>query len=511
MSAFRRKARIIQTLDDDPVGIEEPKKEGKQFLYTLSIPAHPLPSPLPFADLNKPANALPAEPNQTPTAIKFGRKPNKSSSLRKSINFAADDHADGDAPVAAEDEGDEGAPVVIRPSISRSGSTKQKKKPTSSRLSFGPGGGEGDDGATSTPRKSLGQKAAENNALKIKLPSRILGGEEDRPRYSKEYLSELQSSTPNTPHDMSTLTIEDEDVQMAMDIDPSELEGATVVPAPEQATSTTLTSRTPAATILTQAQIREKKERRARLALQGDADDYIGLSDDEDEEDRLGSKKKKDSRLIAEDEDLGEGYDEYVEDGGLSLGRTAEKKARLQAKKEMAELIASAESPDEDGENSDDSVERRADYEAAQRKKGLGVEALGGDGDEIGANVIPKMRPLPDLQESLQRMKDLVQGLDDEVARKRARIAELKREKEEVVKREAEVQEILNQAGAKYQAVLGTNSGLGADAAKMVEQSPLRVPLPPGLVPDQPAERGLESFGTTPVAGAEYDDDEDMT
>lgn len=428
---------------------------------------------------------------------------------------------------------------MIRPSVSRSGSTKQKKKPGSSRLSFGPeatapGEDEDDGGAASTTaapqQKPLRQKATENALRKTKkplsLPSRLLGGEDDRPRYSKEYLSELQSSTPNTPHDLSTLPPDDdgEEAQLAMMAldDPSELEGATVVPsglgAGDSTSATALASRTPAATILSAAQVREKKERRARFALQGgEGGDYIALdgSDVSEDDDRLPSKKSKDSRLIAEDEDLGEGYDEYVEDGGLSLGRAAEKKARARRKKEMAELIASAEGggDDEDGEgeNSDDSLDRRAEYEAAQRRKGMGVEVLEGADDEMGgADAIPKMKALPDLGECLQRMQDLVQGVEDDVRQKRARIAALQKEREEIVKREEEVQEVLNQAGTKYQAVLGSRPE--ADVAKLAAQSPLRtssMPLPPGMaMPGLVVERGLESFGTTPTQRPE---DEDMT
>ncbi|OIW23898.1 hypothetical protein CONLIGDRAFT_649227 [Coniochaeta ligniaria NRRL 30616] len=492
----RRKARIIQTLDDDVIGAE---------------------------DNNRDANALLPEAPQLQAPVKFTRKPNKSSSLRKSINLGdVDREAEGGAPLsdAAADAEDSGMPVVIRPSISRTGSTKQKKKPTSSRLSFGPESmSADDDSALSTPAKPLSQRAAENALRKkpINLPSRLLGGDDDRPRYSKEYLSELQSSTPNTPRDLSTLTLDDDDesAQLAMVLDdPSELEGATVVPS--ETASTAVISRTPAATILSAAQVREKKERRARLALQGGEGEYIALDgSDASDDDRLTSKKSKDSRLIAEDEDLGEGYDEYVEDGGLSLGRAAEKKARMRRKKEMAELIASAEGPDgdedDDGENSDDSLDQRAEYEAAQRRKGMGVEILdAGDGELGGVDMIPKMKPLPDFNECLQRMRGLVQGLEDEVRQKRMRIAALQKEREEIVKREEEVQDVLNQAGAKYQTVLGSRAG--ADGANMAAQSPLRnasMPLPPGMaMPGLAVERGLESFGTTPTARPE---DEDMT
>src|SRR5690606_35296250 len=132
---------------------------------------------------------------------------------------------------------------------------KQKKRPTtSSRLSFGGAGeGGGEDTAPGekpfTPKKTLGQRALEKNALRRSaslqnlsgiLPMRFGGGDEDRPKYSKEYLEELQSSTPATPQ--SVQIVDDGD---AMDLDPSELEGALVV---QSTTSADLVSQAPSTT-----------------------------------------------------------------------------------------------------------------------------------------------------------------------------------------------------------------------------------------------------------------------
>ncbi|KAK1764731.1 nineteen complex-related protein 2-domain-containing protein [Phialemonium atrogriseum] len=502
MSAFgaKRKPRIIQTLDDDEVdkglslGIEEEQKQ---------------------------------EQPQGP--IKFGRRPIKSSSLRKSINFNDDDaDADGEGGAPASDAAaagreDTGVPIVIRPSIARSGSMRQKKKSSSSRLSFGPGESTDDDvGAAPTPKKTtLGKKALENNAIKKSsslqnLPTRFLGGEEDRPRYSKEYLDELQSSTPNTPDNLASLRIADDEEDVEMSLDPSELDGATVVQSSSTDAVAVAPSRQPAATVLTEGQIREKKERRARLAREAD---FISLDDGDDDGDNEDgsdaetgattvsvqfSKKKAESRLMAEDEDLGEGYDEFVEDGGLSVGRQAEREARRRQRREMAELIHAAEEGS-DAESDGSEAERRAAYEAAQRRAGMDGLRRADDDDDggDGVNVIPRMRPLPDLEDCLLRMRGLVQGLEDEVTRKRARIAEMRKEKEEILRREREVQEVLDRAGAKYQSLAGAPA---SDVARMATQSPLR-PIPPGLAGDLPVERGLESFGTTPTRRL---DDEEM-
>ncbi|KAK3397526.1 nineteen complex-related protein 2-domain-containing protein [Sordaria brevicollis] len=593
MSSFgKRKPRIIQTFDDEDgdlptlLGGEEPKKE-------------------------QPVTQGP---------IKFGRsKPNKSSSLRRTIkisNHNDDDAQDtnGDATgkptttsastepeTAGNDDEDTGAPVVVRPGFGRLASNKKKR--VSSKLSFGATSeGDTEDGGNDTTttassdvvsapsKKSLSQRVAEKNALrKSALTARFgtFGADEEKPRYSKEYLEELQISTPATPQNLASLSIIDDDdddslkahhgapppgeeeeetsgaaatkTDDAMDLDPSELDGAMIVQSRDLPLSRTGDSTTAAAHILTEAEIRERKERRARLAKEHD---FISLEDsDNSDDDRKRvilntnkKPKKSESRLIAEDEDLGEGYDEFVTDGSLALGRKAEREAAKRHRQEMAELIQAAEAGS-DAESDDSEAERRAAYEAVQRRAGMdGLQkpeddlmdvdedgAVGGGG---GINQIPKMKPLPELGEVLARMRGLVQGLEDEVSRRKARIESLEKEKGEILARETEVQEILNQAGAKYQAVMGgaapgaagaagaavttaaatsaadaatgtnTPGGVG-DALKFVTQSPLR-PLPPGFAADlaaatTPRERGLESFGTPTQEKGPDDVDTEMT
>jgi hypothetical protein len=478
------------------------------------------------------ADALPVE-SAPPGRIKFGRnKPAKSSTLRKTIAINDDDGSESgtaSAPAATardNNEDDEpGGPVVIRPALGRAGSSKLKKRPATSRVSFGPSEDAADEEGSSTgsavtkpstSRKPLGQRLLANNALRKSstlpgsLPLRF-GGQEEAPRYSKEYLEELQSSTPNTPQNIASLQIHDED---EMELDQSELEGALVVQSTEVATLPPPSQGT-AAHILTEAEIRERKERRARLAKEAEFIPLDGDSDEEEARHHGGGRmavqlpsKKKETRLIAEDEDLGEGYDEFVSDGGLALGRKAEREAARRHRQEMAELIQAAEDGS-DAESDDSEAERRAAYEAAQRRAGMdGLHRHDEDHDmdgAVGADVIPRMKPLPKLNEVLQRMREIVQGLEDQVTQKRTRIADLEKEKEEILAREKEVQEILNQAGAKYQAVVASAGGNVGDVAKMVSQSPLR-PLPPGIAGDLPVERGLESFGVTPTRGVDTEE-----
>lgn len=503
---------------------------------------------------------------------------------------------------------DNDGPVVVRPALGRSGSRKNRKRlsaaSTSSRLSFGGvggGGGDNDDddeddsgpvvvtpnkrGATGSGASSLTQRVLETNAFRKSLsgrlptrhrandsddedekPGKTTGDDdddEDRPRYSQAYLEELQSSTPNTPQNLAAQRRRNGDSTSrddVMELDPSELDGAMVVDASELglqgSTSSALAGLAPpppAANVLTATEIQERKDRRARRALEGDA-----MEDDEDEAEANGEyislltdeqkrkkKEKEMTRLVREDEDLGEGFDEFVEEKeALSIGRKAERAARRKRKEEMAALINAAEAGgDGDGEVANDSgddseAERRAAYDAAQTRAGMdGLQKTSmGDEDGLehgvqGSVPIPRMRPLPDLATCLQQMQSAVAALEVDVAQHRRRLAEVEQEKAEIAARETEVQAILDAAAAKYQTVLGgsagaagvsstpgatagigTGTGTGTDNTQSplrtmpnLGQSPLRS-LPPGLAGDYPVQRGLESLGATPTRRPNPDD-----
>ncbi|KAI1082104.1 nineteen complex-related protein 2-domain-containing protein [Whalleya microplaca] len=532
---------------------------------------------VPTASLNPPPE--PQEPALQPT-FKTNRKPFKHSSLRKSFNPNDDEQSVQNAaptptkPDAEDDEDEGGAPLRIRLPLGRSGSTKSKKatRASTSRLSFGPSDanadGNGDDDAmvlgdeVFTPRKpttasSLAHAAAENSTYKKgskfarnpaaalinnRLPLRSADADDGRPRYSKEYLSELQSSTPNTPRDLSKLHLASDDDEMALD--PSELEGAMIVDtAPASAPTHTA--------VLTEAEIQEKKARRARLAQQHgsrDTEDFISLSDDErgagdsylsvlsrqsQSQYQLHTKSKSKSegtRLVREDEDLGEGFDEFVEDSGLSLGRKAEREARRRQRAEMASLITTAEGgsgPSGDDASDDSEAERRAAYERAQTRAGMdGLAAERAQQQRRLRHLHesaapPRITPLPDLSVLVAAFKARMRDKEEEMVRLRARIAELKEEREGVLRREPEVQRLLDEAGERYRALMmpstgggeqlhGANDGEDGEggyggegsmsaAERNIAAAKSLLGKVRGNGADTPGQRGLESLGTTPV------------
>lgn len=449
---------------------------------------------------------------------------------------------------------DDGAPPRIRPSLGgRAASSKLKKRGSSSRLSFGPSAAvvTGDDDEDSillggneplpyTPNKKVNPltvAATENSAYKkgitknSRLPLRSMETHEDRPRYSKEYLSELQSSTPNTPANLSSLkgtgTNDGDEDDVEMSLDPSELEGATVVETTAMTTAGDFATQ-PQTAVLTDAEILEKKARRLRLAAQAKAggDDFISLSDDErgtgdsylavlsrkPAESTISTKKEK--RLVADD-NLDDDDSFFVEDGGLSLGKKAERAARRKKRSDMAAMIASAEGVEDEDTSDDSEAERRAAYEVAQTRAGMDGLAdereqqrrrLGVDRAAI--QVPPKITPLPDLSVLVEEFKAQMGRKELELKRMRAHINEVRTEREEIERREPEVQKLLNDAGERYKSLVGggpstTSNNAGEGSGEAQQENGDSVAAAKSLLDQvRPADtpgRGLESLGATPV------------
>lgn len=477
-SAFgsKRKARKIQ-VDEDDDGVTKERQASHE---TLNARKFPKTTGMNLADRSKPADEVNTA-STGPTISQPGRKPFKKSSLRQSIAF--DDQEEND--VSNEN----------KPTIGRSNSTLRKKKATSSRLSFGPGeiiSGDAaealEDDETFTPKKSgFGRRVIESNALRKSLPipnKERKEDDEERPTYSKDYLNELKSSTPSTPKDLQSLQSGIEDGGL----DTSELEGAMIIETEAEP-----------AYIPSATEIREKKDRRARLAHE---QDFISLNDHEGDGSQLSlflRKKKPESRLVREDEDLGEGFDEFVDDGRISLGKRQEREARRRQRKEMADLIQKAEGSEDDS-GDEEEKERMAAYEAAQTRAGMdGLHKH--DNLEAAASQVPsKITPLPVLSECLARLQTTMSTMELEMNRRYKKMTDLELEKKDILAREKEVQELLKQAGNRYAALKADSNGAIANPQQIVEAHSQ------GLPERMAIDRGLESFGNTPVTRHEVED-----
>ena len=358
---------------------------------------------------------------------------------------------------------------------------------------------DGDSGpAVSTLKKSnLSRQAIEQNALRKSLTANTssdnfpLRQSNDRPSYSAEHLNELKTSTPSTPKNSGSHSAFEGQETKALDL-AAKFGSDLLVQDSDSA-------------IPTDAEIREKKERRARLAKE---QDFISLDDEgggfaETEEDdsndersllpyaQQKSSKKEETRLVRDDEDLAEGFDEFVSDGRIALGKRAEKEQKRKQEAEIRNLIDEAEGGGSEDSSEDESeIERRAAYEAAQTKKGM--EGLHKDEESVKPRrprTPPKITPLPTLSGCVEKLKDQLAAKQYSLSIKERRLEEIRKEREDIKARQEEVQRLLKETGESYEK-------LKAEADADSEGKETNGPGAGAMVSvGEIANRGLETFG----------------
>jgi hypothetical protein len=286
--------------------------------------------------------------------------------------------------------------------------------------------------------------------------------EEERPSYSAAILQALKDSTPSTPQEFSSAANTDvEEVSAGTrDLDLSSKFGSSLARYEQSAQSSII----PPA-----GEIAEKKARRARMAKEQAAEEYISLDPDDpdldddldenvmrDEAGRLVLKPKdkygqSESRLVRDDEDIMENFEEFTEDGRIALGRKAELEAARKKKLEMAAQIAEAEgASDSDSENSD--RERNEAYEAAQTRHGTYGQAASLDS---GANVRPEpppiITPLPTLDGAIEKLRLRLSGMQTSRMQKLKEMEALQREKLRLAEEEVRIQRALKDTADKFE------------------------------------------------------------
>jgi hypothetical protein len=337
-----------------------------------------------------------------------------------------------------------------------------------------------------TPKRpGLGKRVLEKNAFQQSsrasgssehLPFRV-GQDQDRPTYAQDYLKELRESTPSTPINVNSVPSDGDESGKAVDV---------------AAKFGEIMKTTASSVIPSEAEIREKKARRARLAKEQEAQDFISLDDGDESEDwSLDRRREKvETRLVPDDEDFAEGFDEFVEDGKISLGRKAEREQQRRQREEMRELIHEAENTSEEDESD---VERKAAYEAAQTRAAM--DGMGRDHGDLStrSRTPPKVTALPQLSTVLERLRASLAEMEYSKMLLVNRMEELRKEKADIAVREVEIQTLIKDAGEQYErlrieaGLTPGENGLPGDAAM--------------------SDRGLESLGTSmPASRADSED-----
>lgn len=341
-----------------------------------------------------------------------------------------------------------------------------------------------------TPKKSnLSRQAMEKNALRRSMATPLSEEQmhsrqtkEERPSYSAEYLSELKNSTPSTPKDLKPPSDAEIEESKALDLATKFGSDLPVYEIPA---------------IPTDAEIQEKKARRARLAKE---EEYITLNgSDESEDDRNDTslrpyKEKPETRLVQDDEDIAEGFDEFVEDGRIALGKKAERELKRKQKDEIRNMINEAEGNSSDQSTDDSEAERRAAYEFTQTRAGMDGLQKGLHDQTERPRTPPKITPLPSLNGCLEKLEASLSKMQYERMQKMKRIEDIRKEKAEIAEREVEIQKLLKEAGESYEKLRGT---IGGELAASTNAQALIGNGTYGMG------RGLESIGSTPITGME--------
>lgn len=224
--------------------------------------------------------------------------------------------------------------------------------------------------------------------------------------------------------------------------------------------------------------------------------------------------REKDTRLVPDDEDIAEGFDEFVEDTGhVALSRKARREQTAKEREAIRSMIDHAEGGSDDrsaddsdsGSGSDDSdYDRHREYESAQTHRGMdGLSAHAAHTRQANRPRQPReTTAIPKLSVGLARLRDMVSQLEFERARIEKRRADIARERLDIKESQAHIQTSLEEAGKELErvtrehlaAVTGANGASASPSASNGQTQP--------AASTATEERGLESFGRGPEDGA---------
>ncbi|KAG7098864.1 hypothetical protein E1B28_000767 [Marasmius oreades] len=299
-----------------------------------------------------------------------------------------------------------------------------RKKPKS-RLSFVGDEEEGEEntGAFQLKKSKLSRKMAVGS-IPQNLDQATISP--SRPTYDQAYLNELKASTPSAR-------------APAPATDPSDIDisGGTAV-------GTTDAFENLETFIPSESSIKTARERRERIRTSATGtDDYISLSVSKYED----QGPHPESRLVREEDELGEADDEFAEytsaQERVALSKQSRKVEASQRREKMKEMIAEADEDDED--------EETAEWEQEQsRRGGHFIKDLPQVKEQTYKPApIPPVTPIPTLSASLARLTRQMAQLTTSHAHNTAALNSLALEREQVDEREKELRELVGKAEEK--------------------------------------------------------------
>ncbi|KAH9851709.1 nineteen complex-related protein 2-domain-containing protein [Lenzites betulinus] len=258
------------------------------------------------------------------------------------------------------------------------------------------------------------------------------------PTYDAAYLNELKASTPTARPSLPADSTVSYNADVSMDIDStgpvSALAGLTV--ADEQESEAAI----PSASSIAAA--RQKRERLRATQASGE-DDYISLSLTKGDDFSKGPHP--DSRLVREEDELGDADDEFAEytsaQERIALGKKSRKKEAAKRREEMNDMIMDAEDEDE---------ETREWEEAQLRRGGLQPESAEPAPKPVYKPApIPAITPIPTMGAAMARLTNSMSELTMSHAEHSAAMSKLGEEQRLLEAREKEMREMITKAEEK--------------------------------------------------------------
>jgi hypothetical protein len=159
------------------------------------------------------------------------------------------------------------------------------------------------------------------------------------------------------------------------------------------------------------------------------------------------------SRLVREDEDIMEGFDEFTGETGarIHMDESTRGGERERRKKEMAAQIAAAEAEEDSEEGGDESErERNEAFEAAQTRHGNYSTTADREAEDARPRTPPKISALPSLDGAISRLRAQLADMQMTRLQKVGEMAALEREKIRIGEEEVRIQKALKETGEKF-------------------------------------------------------------
>ncbi|KAL0960972.1 hypothetical protein HGRIS_005969 [Hohenbuehelia grisea] len=315
---------------------------------------------------------------------------------------------------------------------------KKRAKPKA-RLSFGGDDEEGEGDVFQVKKSNLSQKLAlgknaASSSLRNTLPANleqasITPRSQSGPVYDQAYLSALKASTPSSRRPLPTSDSYDADI--SMDVGDSSIQTIQTVDIFESETA-----------IPSESSIRVAKEKRERLR-NTTGEDFISLTVTCRSEDQ---GPHPESRLVREEDELGEGDDEYAEytsaQERIALGKKSRKVEASKRRDAMKDMIADAEEEDEETKEWEQEQIRRAGHRSSAKASAPAKQSY-------KPAPIPTLSPVPTIGPALARLANSLAQLTLSHASNTTALGTLAKERLAVDTREQELRELVDKAELK--------------------------------------------------------------